>query len=134
WLGTELNFGKVQNLLTGRTISDFSGRAFSSSISNELYLVEGSSSGQILKFFFEAGNYLLKVQQLSQPVQQRSLVVQYPSYSDFSGAFLPSQLQINAQAPGGNTSIALRYQAVELNRNLSFPYSVPSGYEKINID
>src|SRR5690606_12372419 len=82
WLGTELNFGKVQNLLTGRTISDFSGRAFSSSISNELYLVEGSSSGQILKFFFEAGNYLLKEQQLSQPAQQRSLVVQYPSYSD----------------------------------------------------
>lgn len=134
WLGTELNFEKVQRLLTGRAIADFSGRLFSSSISGDHYLVEASSSGQILKFFFEAGNFLLKEQQLSQPAQNRRLEVRYPTYNDFGGVFLPAQLQIDAHHPEGQTKIGIRYQSVELNQEMSFPYSVPSGYEKINID
>jgi hypothetical protein len=46
----------------------------------------------------------------------------------------PTALNIDANNQGKQTKIDIEYSSVKLNDELSFPYSVPSGYKRTFID
>jgi hypothetical protein len=46
---------------------------------------------------------------------------------------LPAAIEINAEQEKGKTAISIKYNTINLNDELSFPYSVPDGYERIFI-
>jgi len=47
---------------------------------------------------------------------------------------LPSSLNIFATQKKGKTSIEVEYKSIKVNEEISFPYSVPDGYERISIN
>ena len=47
---------------------------------------------------------------------------------------LPLSLAIDARQKEGKTNIDIEYKTATFNEDLSFPYSVPEGYERIYID
>jgi hypothetical protein len=134
WLGTELDFKKVQNLLIGEALDDLSKGSYKSSIEDKLYKLESSSGKTNKAFYFEGGRFLVKRQEVNQPSLSRMLRVLYPSHTPHSKGVLPSALQIEAMQEKGKVNINIDYSSVTFSEELSFPYSVPDGYDRVIID
>jgi len=134
WLGTDLDFQKVQNLLLGKAIDDLSKGNWISEINEKLFKLSPATTTDITKeFYFEAANYLLKKEAITQTSQNRALEIQYPSYSEVERMFLPNAINIKATQKD-KISIAIEYKNTTFNENLSYSYSIPSDYKAIQID
>ena len=134
WLGTDLDFQKVQNLLIGQAMDDLTIGTYKASIDNKLYRLETDNTSTMKAFYFEAARFLIKQQQIIQPKQNRMLMVNYPNHSDYPTMILPTGIDIEANQEKGKVKINIQYNSATFNDELSFPYSVPSGYERIYID
>ncbi|MBA9073402.1 hypothetical protein GGR22_001528 [Flavobacterium gossypii] len=135
WLGTELDFQKVQNMLIGEAMDDLTKGKYTTTIDENLYKLEDNSNKNTAKsFYFEAANYLIKKQEVVQSKEDRRLQISYPSHKEYPETVLPAQLIIDAMQGGKKTNINIDYNSVSFNENLTFPYSVPDGYERIYID
>ena len=77
---------------------------------------------------------MVKKQEINQPNLQRSLQVTYPEYRKTDEKFLPLQLLLEAQLESAKTSIDVEYKNVNFNEDLSFPYSVPEGFDRIELE
>jgi len=134
WLGTDLNYGKLQNLLTGEAMDDLTKGTYTTTIEDKLYKLESNSGKTNKAFFFEAERFLVKKEQISQPAQDRMLKVTYPNHTQYPLAIIPSGIAIEAEQAKGKTNITIDYNSATFNEEISFPYSVPEGYDKIFID
>lgn len=135
WLGTELDFAKVQNMLLGRAMDNFKEGNYKSSVEDGLYRIQGKASGNIIKdFLFEGANYLLKQQTIAQGgSMQQSITVSYPGYNDLKQAVLPAKLNI-AAVKEETVTIAVDYNSINFNKqDLRFTYNVPDNFEQIFI-
>lgn len=134
WLGTDLDFQKLQNLFLGKPLYDLKNQKLKAEIVSNLYQLQGNSGDMVSTYNFEADNFLLKTQQFNQLSQNRKLQVSYPDYNKFGELILPLSILMDANQNQKNTNIQLEYKTVNLNEELSFPYSVPDGYERISLD
>lgn len=134
WLGTDLDFEKIQNMLVGKPIDDLTQQDYAYELTDKFYKLSAVKDKTEKTFSFESKNYLLKKQEISQPEKDRTFAVNYPNFQDFALAILPSNLEINAMQKKGKTEISIDYNSVTFNEDLSFPYSVPDGYDRIFIN
>ncbi|RWX00026.1 DUF4292 domain-containing protein [Flavobacterium cerinum] len=135
WLGTELDYAKVQNMLTGESLYDLTKGMYQASLDKERYKLQSMDRSAITKqFFFEGSNYLLKEQIISQGgTEPRSLAIQYPAYKEYPKAVLPAAIKIEAEQKD-TVTINIDYNSVTFDENLTFPYDVPEGFNQIFID
>jgi hypothetical protein len=121
-------------MLIGQAMDDLRVGKFKNTIEDKLYKLEEISNEITQKsFYFEASNFLIKKQDINQAMQERKLSVSYPEYKEFKEGALPLKVFIEAFHKNDNTRISLEYRNITFNEDLSFPYSVPSGYERIYI-
>ena len=78
--------------------------------------------------------YLVKKQEINQSLKNRTLQIEYPDYKRYESMILPLSLAIDARQKESKTNINIEYKNVSFNEDLSFPYNVPEGYERIYID
>ena len=134
WLGTDLDFTKVQNLFLGKAIDDLSKGNWISEINEKLFKLSKASTVDISKdFYFEAANFLLKKETITQASQNRVLEIQYPSYKEVERMFLPNEINIKA-AQKDKIAIDIAYKNTTFNEDLSYSYAIPSDYKAIQID
>jgi len=134
WLGTDLDFNKVQNLFLGKSIDDLTKDKWVAEINEKLFKLSKPTDTAITKeFYFEAANYLLKKETIAQASQNRTLEIQYPSHKLVEKMFLPNEINIKA-AQKDKISIDIEYKNTTFNENLSYSYSIPNDYKAIEID
>jgi hypothetical protein len=133
WLGTDLDFGKIQNMLMGKPIDDLTKQKYTFTQTDKFYKLNATQNQTEKTFFFEAEHYLLKKQEISQPEKQRNFEANYPNFTEFATAILPASLTINAFQKEEKTTIIIDYNSITFNEELTFPYSVPDGYDRIFI-
>ena len=134
WLGTELDYSKVQNLLVGEALDDLRKGKYTQTIVENLFRLDDEKAGDFKKsFFFDTDKALLQKEQISQTAENVMLQILYSDSKNFTQGTLPTTIEINAIHPKGKTDISLNYNNVSFNEDLSFPYSVPSGYKKVLI-
>ena len=134
WLGTDLDFNKVQNLFLGKAIDDLTKDKWVSEVVEKMFKLSLPNSSDIAKeFYFEGANYLLKKETITQASQNRNLEIRYPSYKEEKGMFLPNEINIKAEQ-NNKVTIDIEYKNTTFNENLSYPYSVPSGYTAVEIN
>jgi hypothetical protein len=135
WLGTELDYAKVQNMLIGEAMYDLNKGMYQATVEEGRYKLQSMDKSAITKlFFFEGANYLLKKQSVSQAGQQpRSVDIEYPAYNEYPKAVLPGIIKIAAEQEK-RVNINIEYNKVTFDEDLSFPYEVPEGFEQIFID
>lgn len=134
WLGTDLDFNKIQNMLIGQPIDDLTKGNYSFTETDRLYKLNADADKTEKSFFFEADHFLLKKQEITQPEKERSFEVNYPNFLEFASGILPGSLTINAFQKKGKTTIMVDYNSITFDEELSFPYSVPDGYDRIFIN
>ncbi|MBF4464782.1 DUF4292 domain-containing protein [Flavobacterium sp. LC2016-12] len=135
WLGTELDYSKVQNLLVGEALDDLRKGKYTQTIVENLFKLEDEKEAKIKKtFYLDSEKYLIQKEEISQPTENRILSIKYSDSKTFDQGILPTKIEINAVQPKGKTDINLEYNNITFNEELSFPYSVPSGYKKVIIN
>jgi len=133
WLGTDLNFSKIQNMLLGRPIDDLTKGNYLYSETDKLIKLNSNESNGEKSFSFDAVRFLLKKQEISQTEKERNFEVNYLSFQEFTSAKLPTGMTINAIQKTEKTTINIDYNSITFNEELNFPYSVPNGYDRIYI-
>lgn len=134
WLGTDLDYNKIQNLLLGQPVDDMSKDSFTLLLMDKAFQLSRKDGVTDKTFLFDDTHYLLQQQEVVQPTKERSFVVNYPNFQEYATAVLPTNLMIHAVQQKGNTEISITYTSVSFNEELTFPYSVPEGYERILIN
>lgn len=133
WLGTDLDFNKIQNMLIGQPIDDLTKGNYSFIETEKFYKLNALEDKTEKSFSFEAEHFLLKKQEIIQPDKERSFEVNYPNFQDFVSGIFPTSLTINAFQKKVKTTITIDYNSITFNEDLSFPYNVPDGYDRIFI-
>ncbi len=134
WLGTELDYKKVQNLFLGLAMDDLSKGQYREEIEDKMYKLQANENGVEKSFFFEAARFLLKREELTQASKNRMMTVDYPDHIQYPQTTLPTAIRIEAMQKKGKVNISIDYKSATFNEDISFPYSVPDGYERIFID
>ncbi|WP_239530677.1 DUF4292 domain-containing protein [Muriicola jejuensis] len=132
-LGTELDFKKVQNLLLGEALYDLRDEKYEVSTNTSTYELKPVRSLDLFKILFTVNpnNFKLASQQISQPLQKRLLEIRYKDYQEKNKKIVPNTVGIVAIDNDQRNVIDIEYRNIEFNTKVSFPYKIPSGYEKI---
>lgn len=133
WLGADLNFYKLQNLLLGQPIDDLTKEIFSLTWSEQMAQLQNVNTTATKTFVIDTKLKTVARQEINQTTQNRMLQIVYPQYQNVSQLVLPLSLDINATTNTKITTININYRSIAVNEELSFPYSVPEGYEQIFI-
>ncbi len=134
WLGTDLDFKKVQNLLLGEAIYDLNKGKYTATADNGQYKLTGKDGNLLKQFLFEGSKYLLIQQQVDQNgLDPRSLTIQYPAYNQYSQASLPASVGILAEQ-ADKVKIDINYNSVTFDEKLTFPFEIPENSKEITIE
>ncbi len=134
WLGTDLDYSKIQNMLIGEALDDLNKGKYTKILLDNLYRLDDAANDNTQKsYYINPGDFTVNKQEVAQKAENRTIQISYPERVVYKEANLPSSVEINTVQPKGKSEINLNYNAVTFNEELSFPYSVPDGYKRIII-
>jgi len=133
FLGTELDFGQVQNLLLGEALFDLKEAKYEASVVNGDYRLKPKKAMDLFKVLFEIEpkNFKMASQQLSQPLKKRLLEINYTDYQKINKWILPQQIAVAAIDGEERNTVDIEYRNIEFDQKLSFPYKIPNGFDEI---
>ncbi|WP_343910719.1 DUF4292 domain-containing protein [Aquimarina litoralis] len=136
WLGTDLDYEKVQQLLLGQALFDLKNEKYTSSIENQKYRLQPKKELELFErlFILNPDNFKMSSQQLRQPLENRNLLINYKSYQKAGNQDFPKEIHIMATEGIAKTIIEIEYRSVDYNAKVSFPFKIPSGYEEVTIE
>lgn len=135
FLGTELDFQKVQDLLLGQSLLDLKKESFDISVSEKNYMLKPKVANPLFDILFLINpiNFKVNSQQLNQKEENNTLVINYGNYETIDNEFFPREIHIIASDVKNTSTIDVDYKSVEFNKTVSFPFEIPKGYEKIEL-
>ena len=134
WLGTDLDFQKVQNMLIGQAIDDLSKAKYDVVQEESAPRLDEVTTGNFIKsFVFNPDTFTIKKQEIKQLTPERKMLVNYSEYKSFPESVLPQEVAIFAMQNNQTTSIGVEYKDAKFNEDLNFVYNVPNGYEQVII-
>lgn len=133
WLGTELDFNKVQNILLGQSIFKLDKSKYTSTIYENKYKIEPKQQPEnfIHSILLNPSNFKVALETLSQPNDHRLLSVDYGTYQKIEGDDYPSKVLILTSENNKKTSIELKFKKIDHNASVRFPFTIPEGYKEI---
>lgn len=136
FLGTEVDFEAIQNLLVGQTILDLKDKKHSAIVDGNSYLVVPKNQEALfdILFWLNPINFKVNKQEVKQVGVQKKLTVVYENYQDIDGESFPKNINITAIDKTERTFLDLEYRSVEFDKELSFPFTIPLGYQEITLD
>lgn len=135
WLGTDLDFDKLQNLLLGQAITPLDNKNYEVSLDENSHLLKQHTNQQLLSFLYWLNPQLFRLnkQLIIQADKEQYLSVVYKKYDLINNEYFPNTIVIEAVESQKLTKIELEFRAVEFNENLSFPFEIPNGYKQIQL-
>jgi len=135
WLGTDIDFQKAQAILLGQSIFDLETKYQSTVIVNKYKLQPKIQLNNfIFSLLLNPENFKISSETLSQPKDERMFTVNYGKYQKIEGGYYPSQINIIATQKGSKTKIAVNYKKIDHNAAIRFPFTIPKGYEEIQLN
>lgn len=134
-LGIEIDFNKLQNLLLGEALFDLNNELYDADIHEASYLLQPKTQSALLEIFFLLNpvHFKMDSQQLAQPFKRRMLQIDYENYQKVENQVLPQHIKIIALENEEETIINMEFKSIYLNRELRFPFRIPSGFREIVI-
>lgn len=130
FLGAELNFNQIQNLLLGAAIYNLEEEPLNTKVEDEVYKLYKETSTLNMVFTLD-GLARMKQEVIQEKGSTDKLVIDYLSYQTKEDVLLPLNLLIRA-IQNEETNIKVNYKKVEINPNISFTYKIPNGSKAIN--
>ncbi len=134
-VGIDLDFEKLENLLYGQMLFDFKSKQVNAgSVSGDNYLFTALVTSFLQQdVFIKSSDHSIASQQFTNINAKQNLVIAYPDYQEIEGKPFPKEIQLLARQENQEIKVNLVYRNIQLNENLSFPFSIPNGYSKIEL-
>ena len=135
WLGTELDYEKVQNLLLGQAILNLKKDTYTASLSDNLYLLSPKEQPELfaLLFVINPANFKIKKQEVLELESHNRLSIEYDNYRLVDGQEFPMYMVITAANDKDKSTIEVEYKTVTFDEPVSFPFSIPEGYKQVTL-
>ena len=135
FLGADLQFENLQNLLLGEAIFNLKPKEFKKKTHPNSYMLTPKQPNALfdLLYLINPSYFKLDAQQLSQTVEKNVLKIQYRSYQKVEGLFLPENIAITATNTNEQTTLNLNIKSVSLDQPLRFPFNIPKGFKAIEL-
>jgi hypothetical protein len=135
FLGTDLQFENLQNLLLGEAIFDIKSKEFKKKTHPNSYMLIPKQSNAIfeLLYLINPTYFKLDTQQVSQTLGQNVLKIHYRSYQKVEGLTLPENMGITATNANEQMTLNLNIKSVSLDQPLRFPFNIPKGFKAIEL-
>lgn len=135
FVGTDLDFNKVQNILLGEALYDLKKEEYVASTFEKSYLLQPKNQRALFEIFYllNPAHFKMDSQQFAQPEENRILQIDYKNYQKVDKQKLPQTIKIIAVEKFDETIIDLEYRSIALNEKIRFPFRIPSGYKEIEI-
>lgn len=136
WIGTPINFQQAQRLLLGQSIFTLNPSEYTSEVFQNKFKIQPKQQPQnfIHSLFLNPENFKVASETLSQPNDDRLLSIRYGQYQKLEDQYYPSDIMINTSEKDSKTQIQINYKKIDLNVSVSFPFNIPDGYEKIQLN
>jgi hypothetical protein len=132
YAGKQVNYNTLEALLTGNAVPVFLDN-MNGTFNNEngTTTLSGNIQELVYKLFLRAD---LKVSEtdLSNASAAQSLKVTNNDYMQIDSYLMPTQISMNSVVNDKNISINLHYTKIELNKQLEYPFNIPSKYAAAN--
>lgn len=134
-VGIDLDFEKLENLLYGQMLFDLENKQVNAgSVSGNNFLFTTLVNPTLQQdVFIKSEDYSLQSQQFSYINAKQNLIVSYPSYQTIEKKPFPKEILVIGRQENQEIKILLEYRNVQVNESLSFPFSIPDGYTKIDL-
>lgn len=131
-LGKEVDYTMLQNLLLGDSMLELKSKDFDSKIDQQAHYLYPKEMSNALDFFYwiHPLNYKIEKQKIHSTQENKVLTIWYKAYQQVDKTAVPKNLEINAKSDKTNLTLSLDYKSVSVDKKLSFPYTVPSGYKR----
>jgi len=135
FLGTDINFQQAQAIFLGQSIIPLDQGKFISSVANNKYeLVPAQQDARfLLNLLVNPDTFLVHQEQISQPQENRNLVLDYGPYQKIENSFYPTEIHLEASENQDKTTVDIKYKKIDLNVSLNFPFTIPNGYEEMKL-
>lgn len=135
FLGQQLSFDQLQNLLLGQAIAPLEDQAFD--LKTDAGLIEFLATGRIKDvretYRMSPQHFKMTEQQLFRESENQGLRLRYEDYERYEPGMVPSRMVLKVLDGSDVTDATASYGSVRFNEPLSFPYSVPRGYDRIEL-
>ncbi len=135
FVGVDLDFIKVQNILLGQAIYNLKDEAHKVAVNENSYALHPKDQNALLELFYliNPSHFKMDSLQLFQQLKKRILQVDYSSYQEVKKQILPQNIRIIATENTDQVAITLEFKSVSLNEEVRFPFKIPKGYDEIII-
>lgn len=135
FVGVDLDFMKVQNILLGQAIYNLKDEPYIVSINENSYALQPKDQKALLELFYlvNPSHFKMDSLQMHQQLEKRMLQVDYSSYQEVKRQILPQNIRIVAVEGSDQVAITMEFKSVSLNEEVRFPFKIPSGYKEIVI-
>ena len=135
FLGTDLQFENLQNLLLGEALFELESNRFDKTAHPSSYMLTPKQSNELFDLIYLINPTYFKMdsQQLSQPTKRNLLNITYQSYQKVDDLVLPQKMIITATNSNEQTTLNLNLKSVILGQPLRFPFKIPKGYKAIEL-
>lgn len=133
YVGTELDYNRLQNLLMGQVLDSKSETNLLATIEDGLHrLAPAEQKDLASNYFFEDKSALLKKEEITQASTNRKVTISYPNYQRIQKYVVPTEINIQA-VQEKSINLNLRYDKVTFDDDYQIRYSVPKGYKRIGL-
>ncbi len=136
WLGTEFDFMKVQSLFLGESLLNLERDKYISSVVNNEYELQPKRRNPMfdIYFYIDPSTYKISREELRQPEKDQNLTILYRDFEKISESLFPKGFLITAVGQEKRTAIDVIYKSVQFDVPLKFPFQMPEGYQKIELE
>ncbi|WP_138432474.1 DUF4292 domain-containing protein [Winogradskyella algicola] len=135
FVGVDLDFNKVQNILLGQAIFDLKEEPHKVSVNENSYALQPKDQSALLELFYliNPSHFKMDSLQLFQQLKKRILQVDYTTYQEVKNQILPKDIRIIAVEDSDEVAITMEFKSLTLNEDVRFPFKIPAGYKEIVI-
>ncbi|MCT4630162.1 DUF4292 domain-containing protein [Winogradskyella sp.] len=135
FVGVELDFYKVQNILLGQAIFSLKNQSHILSVNENSYALQPKEQSALLELFYliNPSHFKMDSLQMYQQLKRRFLQVDYKAYQEVEKQVLPKNIKIIAVEDSDQVEISMEFKSLSLNEEVRFPFKIPSGYKEIVI-
>ena len=135
FLGTDLKFENLQNLLLGQALFEIESNQFEKTPNASSYMLSPKQSNELIDivYLINPNHFKVDSQQLSQLSMRNRLDIKYQSYQKVDELILPEKMSIAVSNLDAQTTLNLNLKSVVLGQSLRFPFTIPKGYKAIKL-
>lgn len=133
FLGAEVDFYQLQNLLLGQAVVSLEKTKHKSSVDGNSHLLVPSKQNDILSVLYWVNpvHYKIDQQELISAEKDQLLRINYSKYTSVEGVIFPKTIEVRAKERDTITTIHIEYRSVLFNKELKMPFNIPRSYKRV---